>query len=156
MTLEGPTSTCNFQWRLVVHRSWTRISGAVALGMAIAVAALVGPAPVALADSASLDGSWRGSGWVKFDNGKRERASCKAFYSRVSPNEFKLRANCATKSAKATQTARLYRTGKSKYSGTFFNQEFGVSGNIYVSVRGRSQNVRLTGSGGSATFRLRK
>ncbi len=108
------------------------------------------------ADSASLDGSWRGSGWVKFDNGKRERARCKAFYSRVSPNEFSLRANCATKSSKATQTARVHRTGKSTYSGSFFNKEFGVSGSIYVRVSGRSQNVRLTGSGGSATFKLRK
>lgn len=108
------------------------------------------------ADSVSLDGSWRGSGWVKFDNGKRERASCRAFYSRVSPTEFALRANCATKSAKATQTARVHKTGKSKYAGSFFNKEYGVSGSIYVSVKGRSQHVRLTGAGGSATFRLRK
>lgn len=108
------------------------------------------------ADSASLDGSWRGSGWIKFDSGKRERARCRAFYSRVSPNEFALRANCATKSAKATQTARVHRTGKSRYAGSFFNKEFGVSGSIYVRVKGRSQFVRLTGTGASATFKLRK
>lgn len=122
----------------------------VAIGAASALphAGMAGPA--------SLDGSWRGSGWVKFDNGKRERASCKAFYSRVSPTEFALRANCATKSAKATQTARVHKVGKANYSGSFFNKEYGVSGSIYVSVKGRSQHVRLSGAGGSASFKLRK
>lgn len=111
---------------------------------------------IGFAGPASLDGSWRGSGWVSFDNGKRERARCKAFYSRVSPTEFSLRANCATASAKATQTARVHKTGKSSYSGNFFNKEYGVSGTIYVKVTGRSQRVRLSGTGGSATFNLRK
>lgn len=112
--------------------------------------------PQAGADSASLDGSWRGSGWINFDNGKRERARCKARYSRVTPDEFTLSANCATASAKATQTARLHRVGKSSYSGSFFNKEFGVSGSIYVKVKGRSQSVRLSGAGGTASFNLRK
>jgi hypothetical protein len=112
--------------------------------------------PQAGADSASLDGAWRGSGWINFDNGKRERARCKARYSRVTPDEFTLSANCATASAKATQTARVHRVGKSSYSGSFFNKEFGVTGSIYVKVQGRSQSVRLSGTGGTASFSLRK
>lgn len=156
MNLEDPSSIRLFSKRFEVlsglHRGLSRVLTLALVGLfSLTLVPTLGAA-----DSASLDGSWRGSGWIKFDNGKRERASCKAFYSRVSPNEFSLRANCATKSAKATQTARVHRTGKSKYSGSFFNKEFGVSGNIYVSVKGRSQHVRLSGAGGSATFRLRK
>ncbi len=156
MILEGPSSTHSFLKRFEVL-SWLSEGFCRALSLALlGLFSLTLVSTSSVADSASLDGSWRGSGWIKFDNGKRERAICKAFYSRVSPNEFSLRANCATKSSKATQTARVHRTGKSKYSGSFFNKEFGVSGNIYVSVKGRSQHVRLSGAGGSATFRLRK
>jgi len=156
MILEGSSSIRCFLKRFeVLNRPFKSLFSALAVAVVGLGAATIAPAS-SVADSASLDGSWRGTGWIKFDNGKRERARCKAFYSRVSPTEFALRANCATKSAKATQTARVYKTGKSKYSGSFFNQEFGVSGNIYVSVKGRSQQVRLSGAGGSATFRLRK
>ena len=156
MILEGSSSISHFSKRFkVLTRRSREIWRLFSLLAMAALAAALASSP-SFADSASLDGSWRGSGWVKFDNGNRERASCKAFYSRVSPTEFSLRANCATKSAKVTQTARVHKTGKSKYSGNFFNKEYGVSGSIYVSVKGRSQNVRLMGSGGSATFRLRK
>lgn len=156
MNLEGPSSTSIFLACRALGTLCRRHLYSIFAGVLIVAASFAVAAPVAYGDSASLDGTWRGSGWVKFDNGKRERARCRAFYSRVSPNEFQLRANCATKSAKATQTARVFRSGKSRYSGTFFNKEYGVSGNIYISVRGRSQNVRLTGAGGSANFNLRK
>lgn len=156
MTFVGWTSTNQIsELRSQNHRPTRPAAVALAAALSISLLGLLAPSS-SFADSVSLDGSWRGSGWVKFDNGKRERASCRAYYSRVSPSEFTLRANCATRSAKATQTARVHKTGKSAYSGTFFNKEFGVSGNIYVSVKGRSQHVRLSGSGASATFRLRK
>ncbi len=156
MTLEGSSSIRNFLKRFEVLSCWSQGLGRVLTLALVGLFSLTMFSTSSGADSVSLDGSWRGSGWIKFNNGKRERVSCKAYYSRVSATEFSLRANCATKSAKATQTARVYKTGKSKYSGNFFNQEFGVSGNIYVSVKGRSQHVRLSGAGGSATFRLRK
>ena len=127
----------------------------LAKGLAVAVAALLA-APAIHADSASLDGSWRGSGWVNFDNGKREKARCKARYSRVTPTEFTLSANCATASAKATQTARVHKVGSNSYSGNFFNKEFGVTGTIHVKVEGRSQSVHLSSSGGTASIQLRK
>lgn len=156
MILEGLSSIRNFLKRFeMLSRSSKRLRSALLMAL-LGLSALTFASGSSLADSVSLDGSWRGSGWINFNNGKRERASCKAYYSRVSPTEFSLRANCATKSAKATQTARVHKTGRSKYSGSFFNQEFGVSGNIYVSVKGRSQHVRLSGAGGTATFRLRK
>lgn len=133
------------------HGRLGRIGTLIVVGLAASLAT-----PAVHADSASLDGAWRGSGWVKFDNGKREKARCKARYSRVTPTEFTLAANCATASAKATQTARVHKTGANSYSGNFFNKEFGVSGTIHVKVQGRSQSVHLSSSGGSAAFSLRK
>jgi len=156
MNLEGSSSIgCFFKRFEVLIRSSQGFCRTLLVAV-IGIGALTGAPLSSVADSTSLDGSWRGSGWIKFNNGKRERASCKAYYRRVTPTEFALRANCATRSAKATQIARVHKTGKSKYSGNFFNQEYGVSGSIYVSVKGRSQRVRLSGSGGSATFNLRK
>ena len=156
MNLEGSSSIRCFLKRFeVLNRPSTGLCSALLMALVGLGAVTVTPNS-SFADSVSLDGSWRGSGWINFNNGKRERASCKAYYRRVSPTEFALRANCATKSAKATQTARVHKTGRSRYAGNFFNQEYGVSGNIYVSVKGRSQHVRLSGAGGSATFRLRK
>jgi hypothetical protein len=36
----------------------------------------------------------------------------------------------------------------------FFNQEFGLSGSIRITVNGNSLNASLTGGGGSASFSL--
>jgi len=109
---------------------------------------------VSAAKAAELEGAWSGGGTVRFASGAEEQARCRAHYSRRANGVYVLRATCATASGKAAQSATLQRVGDNRYSGTFYNSEFDISGRIYVVLRGSSQSVRLTSSGGSASFRL--
>lgn len=110
----------------------------------------------AMAQSTSLEGSWRGGGSVAFASGQRERAQCRAQYRRASARAYTLTATCATASGRATQTAILRQIGGNTYRGQFHNSEYDVSGTIYVTVSGNRQSVRLTGDGGSASFELHR
>lgn len=103
-----------------------------------------------------LSGSWSGGGWVSFASGNREKARCRARYSKASSNSYKLRATCATSAGKASQTATLYKLASGRYRGTFYNTDYNVSGTIRVVVRGRSQSVSLAGDGARASLSLRK
>src|SRR5262245_48123543 len=91
---------------------------------------------------ASLEGSWSGGGTVTFASGSRERASCRARYSRAGTNTYTVNATCATASGRAAQVASVRRVGDNRYSGSFYNSEYGISGVMHVVVRGSSQTVR--------------
>jgi hypothetical protein len=129
---------------------------ATALAMPIIVAATLGAGDPASAQSAGLEGSWRGGGSVAFASGQSERAECRAHYSRTSGSSYTVTATCATPGGRATQTAILRRLGGNTYSGQFHNSEYNVSGTIHVTVSGNRQSVRLNGDGGSAAFELRR
>jgi len=132
-----------------------RCKGLAGLSVGLMLAAsLAGTGPVQAAEAAGLEGSWSGGGTVRFASGAQEQARCRAHYSRRSQAVYVLRATCATASGRAAQSATLQRVGDNRYSGTFYNSEFDISGRIYVILRGSSQSVRLTSSSGSASFRL--
>ena len=122
------------------------VAAALAIG-------LLGGASAGRAE-AGLEGSWSGGGTVRFASGGEEQARCRAYYSRRSAGVYVLRATCATASGKAAQSATLQKVGDNRFSGTFYNSEYDISGRIYVVLRGSSQSVRLTSSSGSASFRL--
>ena len=103
-----------------------------------------------------LTGSWSGGGWLSLASGAREKARCRARYSKASSNSYRLRATCATSGGRASQTATVYRLSSGRYRGTFYNSDYNISGTIRVVVRGRSQSVSLAGNGASASLRLRK
>ena len=109
-----------------------------------------------LAQSAALEGSWRGGGSVAFASGQRERAECRANYQRASGTSYTVTATCATPSGRATQTATVRQVGRNAYQGQFHNSEYNISGTIFVSVGGNRQSVRLTSDSGSASFELRR
>jgi hypothetical protein len=127
------------------------------LALLTALAALVvtptaaGPS---MAQPANLEGSWSGGGVVSFASGARERARCRAHYSRRSPTTYALTATCATASGRATQSASVRQVGGNSYQGSFYNNEYNVSGTIHVTVRGNSQNVHLSSGAGSASLHL--
>ena len=60
----------------------------------------------------------------------------------------------ATASERAAQTARVRQVGNNRYSGSFYNSEYSISGVIQVVVRGASQTVRLISDSGSAILNL--
>jgi hypothetical protein len=134
------------------ERRWLRIG---VLALPLLMAGLAAPHEAA-AQSASLEGSWRGGGSVAFASGQQERAQCRAQYRRASGNAYTVTATCATPSGRATQTATLRQVGGNTYQGQFRNTEYDVSGTISVTVSGNRQSVRLTGDAGSAAFELRR
>jgi hypothetical protein len=100
-----------------------------------------------------LTGSWNGGGTVTFASGSRERARCRAHYTPRN-GTVNVVATCATPYGRVTQTARLRKTAAGRYTGTFFNEQFNVSGTIQVIVNGSSQIVHLLSGSGSALLML--
>ena len=138
--------------RLTTCLSWT---GAPVLAVLLPLASMALPHR-AEAQSAGLEGSWRGGGSVAFASGQRERAQCRAQYRRASGSSYVLTATCATPSGRATQTATVRRVGGNSYRGRFHNAEHDISGTILVIVGGDRQTVRLSSDAGSASFELRR
>jgi hypothetical protein len=134
-----------------------RLPRPAAAGLALACLTALVPAALpapARAEPGSLEGSWSGGGAVHLPNGAQERARCRARYSRASRFVYTVNAVCATPSGRVAQVASLQRTGTNSYAGNFYNAEYGVSGSMYVTVRGNTQRVTLTSSAGSASLRL--
>lgn len=123
---------------------------AIGAVLAAAVLAISG----AGAGAADLQGSWSGGGYVSFALGGRENVRCRAHYTRRSNEGYVVRATCATAGGRASQTASLRKIGENRYTGTFYNREYGISGTILVNVRGSGHSVRLTSDGGSASLQF--
>ncbi len=115
--------------------------------------ALLATSGSAVAASADLAGSWKGSGTVTFSSGATEQARCRATFSPSGRSAYDVSATCATQSGTVSQTAFVRGSGSS-YRGTFYNPDFDTSGKITISVSGRSQTVRLSSTKGSALIRL--
>lgn len=102
----------------------------------------------------AIDGTWSGSGQVQLASGEQERVRCRATFATESRTRLVMRARCASSSFTVAQTAELRRQSDSHYSGSFFNQEYGISGQILLQVTGNTLVASLRADGGSAQFRL--
>ena len=67
--------------------SWRKLARALVLVPLTAFVA-TGAVGRSEADQASLAGSWSGGGWVSFASGTKEKARCRASYSRVSSSSY--------------------------------------------------------------------
>ena len=135
----------------------TRLCGSFAKKtvLAAAMAVLVGStAPAALAQQQHLEGSWSGNGQIVFPSGAVENARCRANFRREAGDSYGMQAICATASARVVQNARLYRTVGNRFSGEFNNPDYGITGNIRITLTGSSMSAALEGGGGTALFRL--
>ena len=106
------------------------------------------------ASVASLEGSWSGGGSVSFASGAKEHARCRAHYRRAGMSSYTVNATCATASGRASQIATVRQVSENRYSGSFYNSEYSISGVIDIVVRGASQTVRLLSESGSAVINL--
>lgn len=109
-----------------------------------------------LAQSIGIEGYWRGIGFVKPTDGQREKIHCRVTFNRKSTNTYGVQAKCASQGTNITQTGTLQRTGRNRYSGTFYNSDYNVSGRIQTRQRGNRQNVTFrseTGFGQITLFR---
>jgi hypothetical protein len=107
-----------------------------------------------VASGDSLEGSWSGGGTVSFASGAKEHARCRAHYSRAGSNSYAVNATCATASGRAAQTATVRRVGENRYSGSFYNSEYSISGVMHIVVHGTSQTVRLISDSVSGVINL--
>jgi hypothetical protein len=124
--------------------------------LAIAFVLAIGSVAISAggARAADLQGAWSGGGYVSFASGSKESVRCRAQYTRRSNQGYVVRAVCATAAGKAAQTASLRKIDESRYQGTFYNSEYGISGTILVFVKGSTQTVRLMSDAGSALLRF--
>ena len=105
-------------------------------------------------NASSLEGAWSGGGILSFASGAKEQARCRARYSRAGKDSYTVNATCATASGRAAQTARVRQVGNNRYSGSFYNSEYSISGMIDIVVHGSSQTVRLTGDSAAGVLNL--
>ena len=124
------------------------------IALATALAALATFAGQPQAHAADLTGTWSGGGFITFASGDRERARCRAHFARVSSRTFDVNAVCSTTGFRVEQSARVRQVGGQVYVGRFTNSEYNVSGDIRVTVKGRSQSVSLSSGESRATFQL--
>jgi hypothetical protein len=139
--------------RALAPRKWMQRFALVPLAVLVTSGAV---APSVADPGRSLAGSWSGGGWVSFSTGTKEKARCRATYSRAGKNSYNLHATCATSSGKASQTATVHQVTASRYRGSFYNSDYNVRGTIRVVVSGSSQKVSLSGDGASASLSLRR
>lgn len=108
----------------------------------------------ALAQPASLQGTWIGSGRVVLPSGDVERARCRATFRQETTRTFGMSAICATTSTRITQVARVQRVSTNTFVGQFANREYEISGSIRITLRGDRLSASLSGGGGRGTFNL--
>jgi hypothetical protein len=145
-----------------IHTDHKSAERRLAYGFALAALALIASVPAigpaigltAKKPSAGLEGSWSGGGTVSFASGSTEHARCRAYYRRAGSASYTLNATCATASGRASQTASVRQVAENRYSGSFYNSEYGISGVISIVVHGRSQTVNLRSDSGSAVISL--
>ena len=82
---------------------------------------------------------------VSFASGNKERAHCRAHYSRAGSSSNELNASCATASGKAFSNSNRAPNGPHRFGGSFHNAEYNISGTIRIAVHGNSQSVTLAG-----------
>jgi hypothetical protein len=108
------------------------------------------------AQSATLGGTWSGSGYVKPKQGERENVRCRVTYSQKSNKIYGVSATCASSSQSIRQTGELLMIRPNRYVGDFYNKQFDISGRIAVTISGSSQTVTFSSVNGGGQLTLRK
>jgi hypothetical protein len=126
----------------------------ILVAFALGGTAHVHMAQAAERSAADLTGSWRGGGSVTLALGATEQARCRALFRRAGENSYTVDATCATPSGRAAQTATVHRVSENRYTGSFYNSEYSISGTIHIVVRGGAQTVRLVSDSASAVINL--
>ena len=114
---------------------------------AFAAAALL-LAPVAAADAGTpfdtLLGSWRGSGQIELDQGRRERLKCNAYYT-GGGSQLRMAILCQSESSNVQIRSALSESG-GRISGTWEERTYNAQGN--ASGQASNGKISLSISGG--------
>ncbi len=124
--------------------------GAVLAASASAIL-LIGAPAVAGSPFSALVGTWSGKGTAHLEGGKRERLSCKGYYSGSGGSELRLNILCANPSTKVELRSVLKYSG-GRITGTWEERNFNQTGTISGSAT--DDKLRLSIGGPALTGRL--
>ena len=113
---------------------------------AFAAAALL-LAPVAAADAGTpfdtLLGSWRGSGQIELDQGRRERLKCNAYYT-GGGSQLRMAILCQSESSNVQIRSALSESG-GRISGTWEERTYNAQGNASGQVSNGKISLSISG-----------
>lgn len=124
---------------------------AVLLPLAVA---MPGMASSATADV--LSGAWSGGGTVRLTNGHVEKVRCRVRYSKSTGKTYLINATCSSTGGTFAQTGRVVQTSGNSFRGRLYSDQYDVSGNVSISVRGRRQTVSVSSAKGRGSLALSK
>jgi hypothetical protein len=105
--------------------------------------------PVAARDAgtfSSFAGTWSGSGQMRFEGGRTERISCRAYYTpRDGGSAVSMALRCASKDNRIEMRASLSSSG-GRVSGDWEERTFNAGGNATGRASGGSMTLAISGS----------
>lgn len=119
--------------------------------LAIAFGAFAG---AEAAKAAPIAGSWSGNGAVKLNSGDVENVRCRIRYENSTGRTVVLHVTCAHSNGTFKVSGRIVKLNESRYSGRLYSDQYGVAGNVSVSVSGSRQTLTAKSPKGSATVTL--
>ena len=140
-----------------MHVIGLRTAATFTAGLIVVSALTLSSGPPAIAapqGSAGLEGTWSGAGSVRFPTGDIEKVRCKATFTKRGSASYSMTAICATASGRVQQTAVVAQTSPNRFIGNFENLEYGITGSLHITLKGRSMNAAFAGGGGSATVTM--
>lgn len=122
--------------------------------LAATAAILMLTAPVAAGNPFSmLVGTWAGKGTARLDGGKRERISCKGYYSGKGAKVLRLNIICANPSTKV-ELRSLLKNSNGRVSGSWEERNYNQSGTISGSVTDTEMKLTIAGDGLNGSLKM--
>jgi hypothetical protein len=104
-------------------------------------------APIAAADASTpfdaLIGSWRGSGQIELDQGRKERLKCNAYYT-GGGSQLRMAILCQSESSNVQIRSALSESG-GRITGTWEERTFNAEGNASGQVTGGKISLAIAG-----------
>ncbi|MBU1211067.1 MAG: hypothetical protein KJ587_07325 [Alphaproteobacteria bacterium] len=93
----------------------------------------------------ALAGSWSGGGSLKLANGKREKLTCRAYYTKNGGSGLGIAIRCASPSSKIHMRGSLQQGGSS-VTGTWEERTFNAGGSVSGTASDSSLRLSIRGS----------
>jgi|SRR6516164_559545 hypothetical protein len=103
------------------------------------------------AGTASIEGSWSGSGTVS-RRGNVDHVRCHVRYTKSSENSYAVSSACTTETGRYDISGHVTNTGGNRYQGTVTSGN--ETGRVVMVYRGNQQSVTVASPSGSAQLTL--
>jgi hypothetical protein len=111
----------------------------------------------AKAQGASIEGTWSGGGTAELKSGEKEVVRCRIRYTKDTGRTYLIHANCSVPGAgRYEETGRIVQLSETNFTGRLYSEQYSVSGEITITVRGNSQTLTAVSEKGRATVVLNR